>query len=151
MRWSFWLWTRTLLVVDRLLGTHLVEWELGRRQRRIDRLVTEMDAVNRDLNALAEELAFLRLVLCLVELKARSERDDVEDWLRFVPRSDGDESLLDNAIECLVKPQLASVDVESAGTGCYVYHLRPKWEVLITRLYGRSEASELIAWLEEQA
>ena len=71
---------------------------------------------------------------CLAELKARSKRDDLDDWLRFAPRGDDDEALLDSAIECLVKPRLAAIDDEPAGPGNYIYHLHPDWAAIIARL-----------------
>jgi hypothetical protein len=151
MRWTTWVWARLLLMLDRLLGTRLVERELARRQAAIERLVARVEAVNRDLEALAEELAFYRLAVCLAELKARSEREGWDDWLCFAPHSDGDELLLDSAIECLVKPRLAAIDAEPAGPGNYIYRLHLDWAAIIARVRGTALASELMAWLEEQA
>ena len=150
MRWTTWLWAHLLLMTDRLLGTRLVERELARRQAAIERLVAHLEAVNRELEVLAEELRFQRLVLCLLELEARSERESLDDWLCFAPLGEGDEPLLDSAIECLVKPRLAAVDVTPAGPGSYVYRLRPDWAAIIARLGGIAVAAELISWLEEQ-
>jgi hypothetical protein len=137
-------------MIDRLLGTHLVERELARRQLKIERLVARIEAVNRDLDVLAEDLVFYQLVLCLIELKARSERDDLDDWLRFASQDDADEPLLDSAIECLVKPRLASIDVEPSGLDNYIYCLHPDWAAIIARLNGTAVARELLAWLREQ-
>jgi hypothetical protein len=157
--WKTRLRARLLLTIDRLLGTRLVERELARQQAKIEQLVAHIEAVNRDLDAVAGGLAFFRLALCLVELKARSERDDLDDWLRFVLQSDGaaleahkagDESLLDSAIECLVKPRLAAIDAEPAGPGNYVYRLHPDWAAIIAHLGGTAVAPELMSWLEEQ-
>jgi len=139
------------MVVDRLLGTHLVEWELYRRQRRIERLVADMEAVDQLLDALSEKQSLYQLVLCLVELKARSERNDLDDWLRFAPHNEGEEGVLDSAIECLVKPRLANLDAEPAGSGHYVYRLHPDWPTIIARLPHGSVVSELVSWLEEQS
>jgi hypothetical protein len=153
MRWTTWLWVRLLLVVDELLGTHLVEWELAKRQHEIERLVAHIEAVDRDLDALAAELALHQLAMCLIELKARSERSERNDlggWLCFAPQSDGDESLLDHAIEHLVKPRVASVDVEPDGMGDYIYRLHPDWTAIIARLSSTVVAPELLAWLEGQ-
>ena len=138
-------------MIDRLLGTHLVERELARRQFGIQRLVGQMEAINRDLDALAEELALYRLALCLVELKTRSERDDLADWLRFTLQSDNDEPLLDSAVECLVKPRLATIDVEPAAPGNYIYRLHPDWTAIIAQLNAAAVAPDLIDWLREQA
>jgi hypothetical protein len=127
-----------------------MEWELAKRQREIERLVTHIEAIDRDLDVLAEKLAFYQLAMCLIELKARSERSDLDEWLCFAPQNDGDESLLDSAIAYLVKPRLASVDVEPDGIGDYIYHLHPDWAAIIARLSSTVVASELLAWLEEQ-
>jgi hypothetical protein len=151
VRWTTWFWARLLLTADRLLDTHLVEWELARRQRKIDRLAADISAVNRELDALAEGLVLWRTVVCLVELKARSERGDVDDWLHFAPESDGEEALLDSAIECLVKVQLASIDAEPVGSGHYTYRLYPDWSAILTRLRTGTVGAELIAWLEKQS
>lgn len=150
MRWTIWIWTRLLFTADRLFGTRLVEWELARRQRQIEALVNDIDVVRRDLDVLAGELEFSRIVLCLVELKVRSERDDVDDWLRFVPQTDGEEALLDTAIECLVKDRLASIDAQPMPSGQYIYRLYPDWTAIVSRLGGGALAHELRRWLEEQ-
>jgi hypothetical protein len=42
--------------------------------------------------------------------------------LYFSPHTDGEESLLDSAIDCLVKPRLARIDVDPVGPREYVYH-----------------------------
>jgi hypothetical protein len=131
-------------------GTHLVEWELVRRQRRIERLTADMDAFNQELETLAEELTLNRLVLCLVDLRARSERDDLDDWLCFAPHRDGEESLLDGAIDCLIKPQLARVDADSVGPREYIYYLYPDWVAIANRLRDTAVAAELVGWIEEQ-
>jgi hypothetical protein len=151
VRWSAWLWTRLLFAADRLLGSRLVEWELVRRQRRIDRLMTEMDAVVEDLDALKDEVAFFQLVMCLVDLRARSERDDLEHWLRFIPHINGEEALLDDAIEYLVKKRLATIDAEPLGPGQYVYQLHPDWPAILAQMRDRPVTAPLMMWLEQQS
>ncbi len=150
MRWRTWLWAHLLLMIDRLLDTRLVEWELARRQLKIERLTTHIEVVNRDLDALAKGLVFYQLVLCLIGLKARSEHDNPDNWLRFAPQNDDNEPLLDSAIECLVKPRLASIDAEPSGQDNYVYRLHPDWAAIIARLSDAAVAPELLAWLKEQ-
>ena len=151
MRKTAWFWTHLLLAADKVLGTHLVEWELVRRQRKIRRLSADIDEVNRELDVMAEGLAFCRLMMCVIALKARSERNDVDDWLRFSPESDGDEALLDSAVECLVKVQLANIDTEPTGSGHYVYRLHPDWCAILTHLRNASAAPEWISWLEYES
>jgi hypothetical protein len=109
-----------------------------------------MDAVNQHLELLNAKLSFHRLVFCLLELRARSERDDLEDWLRFAPHEEGEEAVLDRAIECLVKPRLASLDAEPAGSGHYVYRLYPDWPAIAARLRSGSTVSDLVSWLDER-
>jgi hypothetical protein len=132
------------------LGTHLVEWELARHQGKIERLVAQMDQLNKDLDALSEEVNLYRLAQCLAELKVRSGRKDLDDWLRFAPHEDGDEAFLDSAIECLVRPRLAAIDDEQNGSGHYIYRLYPDWAAIIARLEGAAVALELMSWLKEQ-
>lgn len=151
MRWTMWLYTRFMLVADQLLGTRLIEWELARRQRLIDQLVIEMQDVNRELAVLSADLELCQLAMCLVDLRARSERNDLENWLRFAPHSDGEEALLNKVIECLVKSRLASVDVEPVGLDIYVYHLNPDWPAIVERLREISLGVSLMSWLEEQS
>jgi hypothetical protein len=133
-----------------VLGTQLVDQELARRQQKIRRLADEITAVNRELSVLAEEMALCRLALCLIELKARSERDDLDDWLRFAPGNGDGESALDSAIECLVKARLASIDAVPTDSGRFVYRLYPDWQAINAHLSGKPVALDLVSWLEEQ-
>jgi hypothetical protein len=151
VRKKAWFWTHLLLTADKMLGTHLTEWELARRQGKIHRLAADIDGVNRELDVMAEGLAFCQMVMCVIALKARSEREDLDDWLRFAPESDGDEALLDSAVECLVKVQLARIDTEPTGSGHYLYRLHPDWRAILTHLRDGSAAPELIIWLEFQS
>jgi hypothetical protein len=153
VRWTSWLWTRLLLLVDVLLGSHLVEWELSRRQHKIERLLAAMDDVNQELDDLKETLALSQLVVCLIELKARSERADGlnQDWLLFAPHEDDAEDLLDVAIEYLVKPGLAKVETTPAGPRQYVYRLDPDWGAVLECVRDRPGITDLMGWLEEQA
>ncbi|NIO41927.1 MAG: hypothetical protein GTO41_18195 [Burkholderiales bacterium] len=113
--------------------------------------MADIRAVNEDLVSLAEELVFCRMVLCLAELKARSESDDIDDWLRFAPHADGEEMLLDDLIESLVKDRLATVDAQPTASGHYVYQLKPDWRAIMSCLQDRPVARELRCWLETQA
>jgi hypothetical protein len=108
-----------------------------------------MSQLNQDLDALTTEVSLYRLAQCLVELRVRSQRDDLGDWLRF--EGDSDEDLLDSAIECLVKPQLAAIDEQPDGSGGYVCRLYPDWAAILARLGSAAVAAELTPWLQEQA
>lgn len=149
VRWTTWLWAHLLSVLDSLLGTRLVEREMARRQAKIAWLVTQMSQLNRDLDALAQVISLYWLTQCLVGLKARSKRDDLDDWLCFAPQDD--EALLDSAIEHLVRPGLAAIDDEPAGSDNYIYRLYPDWAAIVARLESTTVASELMPWLEEQS
>ena len=150
MRRKTWFWSRFLLTVDYLFGSRLLEWELGRRKRNIERLVEDVESVDRELEVAARELEFHRTTLCLILLKSRSERADVEDWLYFDPSADEDEALLDSAIECLVKQELAGIDTFSSRTGHYAYRLVPDWHAIVERFGCRTLPKELLTWLEQQ-
>jgi hypothetical protein len=73
------------------------------------------------------------------------------DWLRFVPHTDGEEVLLDNLIESLVKDRLATVDAQPTASGHYVYQLWPDWPAIMSHLRHSSMPQELRCWLETQA
>ena len=95
-------------------------------------------------------ITLLLFLLCLVDLKGRSERDDLDDWLCFAPHREGEEALLDSVIDCLVKPRLARVDADSVGPSEYIYHLYPDWAAIASRLRNMAAAEELVGWIEEQ-
>ena len=154
MRWTTWVRGHVLLIIDKMLGTHLLDRELARYQVRIDALVKRVDAVSQEIDTLAEALAAYRLTLCLIELQIRSERADLDDWPCFAPGADGrleDEGLLDSVIDCLVKPRLATVDVEPMDEGRYLYRVHPNWSTIQTRLEGTQPPSELLVWLDTKA
>jgi len=150
VRRKTWVWSRFLVIVDYLFGSRLLEGELARRQRKIERLAKDVEVVDRELKAAARELDFSRTTLCLILLKARSEGADVQDWLFFDPFSEGDDDLLDSAIECLVKTQLAGLDAYPSADGHYAYRLAPDWQAIVAHFGQRSLAKELMAWLEQQ-
>jgi len=150
VRWTTRLRTRVLIVTDRLFGTRLVQRELRRQQRKIEHLTTQLNAINRDLEALAQDMAAQQLILCLIELAARRERSGGTDWLCFAPHRDGEEALLDSAIEHLVKPRLASVDVEPDGDAGYTYHLHLDWPAITARLGSAPEVTELFGWMDAE-
>ncbi len=150
MRWTIRLWARLLWAIDLLFGTRLVERELARHQGKIERMLGQMSQLNQDLDALTTEVGLYRLAQCLVELRVRSRRDDLDDWLRFVPHLNGDEAQLDSTIKCLVNPRLAAIDEQPDGAGGYVCRLYPDWAAIIARLGSAAVASDLMPWLEEQ-
>ncbi len=151
MRWTVRLWARLLWTIDVMFGTRLVERELALHQEQIQRMLGEMSELNQELDALSTEINLYRLAQCLLELRMRSRRDDLHDWLRFAPHQDDDEDLLDSAIECLVKPRLAAIDEQPDETGGYVCRLYPDWVAIMAHLGSVAIESELTPWLEEKA
>jgi hypothetical protein len=150
MRRRTWVWSRFLVLADALFGSHLLEWELARRQRRIERLTNELLDVDRDLEAAARALDFYQITFCLILLKTRSERAGAGDWLSFDTRLEGDEDVLNSVIECLVKTHLARLDVLSSESGHQVYRLVPDWSAIMAHFDQRILARELQTWLRQQ-
>ncbi len=144
------LWGRLLWAIDIMFGTRLLERALARHQAKIERLLGQMGQLNQELDAMTTEVGLYQLAQCIVELRIRSGRDDLDDWLRFAPHLNGDEALLDSAIECLVKPQLAAIDEQPDGAGGYVYRLYPDWAAIMAHLGSVAVAAELTPWLEKQ-
>jgi hypothetical protein len=132
-----------------MFGTRLVERELARHQQQIARMMDEVSQLNQELDQMNVKVDRYKLGQCLLELRMRSMRDDLDDWLRF-ERGDDDE-LLDSAIECLVKPRLAAIDEQPDGAGGYVCRLYPDWAAIITHLRSVATEAELTSWLQTQS
>lgn len=152
MRLSNRLLFTALLIIDRVLGTHLAEKELSRREAKVAQYKQRMNELEEQLKRLEELLESLNLRLCLLYLQERSLIWP-DRWLRFDPADPGEERGLDLLIEHLVKPRLATVDTETAVQGHYVYHIQPHWEV-IREFFVQHQADlepGLSGWLAQQA
>lgn len=147
------LWMTGLLLLDRLLGTDLTERELARREAKVAAQEARLIAIRQRMAELDELLAITELELCLLYLRQRHllRRDT---WLRFAPaEAEAEEKGLDLVIEQLVKRGLASVRTEPLGEEAYIYHLRPDWTAIASRLAVYHEAldAEVTTWVQAQA
>ena len=128
------LWFACLVLTDRLLGTHLVEWELARLQRRVEAYEAHASAIRRQMEELDRLLHVTQVELCVLYLRQRRVLRP-EIWLCFVPAERaGEERDLDMLIDRLVKHGLATVRTETVGEQTYVYHLRPDWAAIVDLL-----------------
>ena len=139
-----------LVLVDHLLGTHLVEKELSRREAKVARYRAHMTELERELTKLEDLLGAINLRLCLLYLRERSLLSP-ERWLSFDPNDPGEERGLDLLIENLVKPRLATVEMAKVEEGHYVYHLQPDWAA-IRAIFAEQQADlepDMEGWLSE--
>jgi hypothetical protein len=144
-------WFACLVLADRLLSTHLVEWELARQQRRVEAYGAQACAIRRRMEELDRLLRVTQVELCVLYLRQRRILQP-ETWLRFAPAQNVDEERgLDLLIGRLVKHGLAAVRTEMIGEQTYVYHLRPDWAAMVDLLRAWKEQLDplVISWLEE--
>jgi len=144
-------WFAILVTVDRLLGTHLVEWEMARQQRRVEVYEAQASAIRRQVECLDRLLQVTQVELCVLYLRQRRILRP-EAWLRFAPAENVDEERgLDLLIGRLVKHGLATVRTETVGEQTYVYHLHPNWAAMADLLSAWKEPLDpiVISWLEE--
>jgi len=149
-RWTrLWFWG--LALVDRWLGTNLLERELARRQAALAAIEAEVAELEQTLAQVNLELDHLELVVCLAWLYQRSIQFG-SDWSRFDPRRGGEEEeVLDMAIQRLVRTGLAAVRTEEVEPGHYIYTLRPHWGPIRQEMERYPGAmDELIAWVAQQ-
>jgi len=118
-----------LILVDHLLGTKLVEKELSRREAKVARYRDRMTELEKQLTRLEGLLGAINLRLCLLYLRERSLLSP-ERWLSFAPDDPGEEKGLGMLIEQLVKPRLATIEMDEVEEGHYVYHLQPDWAAI---------------------
>ena len=118
-----------LILVDHLLGTHLVEKELARREAKVARYRAQMTELEEQLTRLEGLLGALNLRLCLLYLRERSLLSP-ERWLSFDPNDPEEDKGLGLLIEHLVKPRLATIEMDKVEEGHYVYHLQPDWAAI---------------------
>jgi len=118
-----------LILVDHLLGTKLAEKELARREAKVARYRAQMTELERQLIKLEGLLGAINLRLCLLYLRERSLLSP-ERWLCFDPNDPEEDRGLDLVIEHLVKPRLATIEMDRVEEGQYVYHLQPDWAAI---------------------
>ena len=139
-----------LILVDRLLGTRLAKKELDRRQARVVCYRVRMTELEKQFARLEDLLRAINLQLCLLYLRERNLLSP-ERWLSFDPNDPIEERGLDLVIEQLVKPRLATVEMDKVGEGQYVYHLQPDWAA-IRILFAEQQADpepDMEGWLSE--
>jgi hypothetical protein len=118
-----------LILVDHLLGTNLVEKELSRREAKVARYRARMAELEKQLTRLEGLLGAINLRLCLLYLRERSLLS-LERWLSFDPNNPEEDKGLDLLMENLVKPRLATIEMDEVEEGHYVYHLQPDWAAI---------------------
>jgi len=146
------LWFAVLITTDRLLGTHLVERELARLQRRVEAFETQASAIRQQMEELNRLLHVVQVELCVLYLRQRQILRP-ETWLCFAPAGSVDEERgLDLLIGRLVKHGLATVRTEAVGEQAYVYHLRPDWAAIAGLLSAWKEHLDPVTalWLDER-
>ncbi|MFQ6100181.1 MAG: hypothetical protein ACE5OS_02950 [Anaerolineae bacterium] len=145
------LWFAVLVIADRLLGTHLVERELARLQRRVEAFEEQASAIRRQMEELTHLLHAAQVELCILYLRQRHLLWPAT-WLRFAPAENvADEGDLDMLIGQLVKHGLATVHTEEVGEQTYVYHLRPDWAAILDLVSTWKEHLDPVtaSWLEK--
>ena len=118
-----------LILVDHLLGTNLVEKELSRREAKVARYRARMTELEKQLTRLEGLLGAINLRLCLLYLRERSLLSP-ERWLSFDPNDPEEDRGLDLLIEHLVKPRLATIEMDKVEEDHYLYHLQPDWAAI---------------------
>ena len=139
-----------LVLVDHLLGTHLVERELARREAKVARYRAHMMELERELTKLEDLLGAINLRLCLLYLRERSLLSP-ERWLSFDPNNPEEDRGLELIIEHLVKPRLATIEMDKVEEGHYVYQLQPDWAA-IRAFFAEQQADlelDIEGWLSE--
>ena len=138
-----------LILVDHLLGTDLMQKELSRREAKVARYRARITELEKELAKLEDMMGTINLRLCLLYLRERSLLLP-ERWLSFDPNDPGEEKGLDLLIEHLVKPRLATVEMDQVEEGHYVYHLRPDWVAI--RAFAEQQADldpDIKGWLSD--
>mgnify|MGYP001082685810 CR=1 FL=1 len=139
-----------LVLMDHLLGTHLAEKELARREAKVARHRAQMTELEKQLTRLEGLLGALNLRLCLLYLRERSLLSP-EQWLSFDPNDPEEERGLDLLIEHLVKSRLATIEMDKVEEGHYLYHLQPDWAA-IRAFFAEQQADlepDMKGWLSE--
>ncbi len=139
-----------LILVDHLLGTNLVEKELARREAKVARYKAQMTELEKQLTRLEGLLGAINLRLCLLYLRERSLLSP-ERWLSFDSNDPEEDRGLGLVIEHLVKPRLATIEMDKVEEGHYVYHLQPDWAA-IRAFFAEQQADlepDMKGWLSE--
>jgi hypothetical protein len=139
-----------LVLADHLLGTNLAVKELARREAKVARYRAQMMKLEKQLTGLEGMLEAINLRLCLLYLQERSLLLP-KRWLSFDPNDPEEDRGLNLLIEHLVKPRLATIEMDEVEEGHYVYHLQPDWTAIRALLAEQQADLEpgLKGWLSE--
>ena len=139
-----------LVLADHLLGTNLAGKELSRREAKVAHYRAQMVRLEKQLTGLEGMLEAINLRLCLLYLQERSLLLP-ERWLSFDPSDPEEDRGLNLLIEHLVKPRLATIEMDEVEEGHYVYHLQPDWTAIRALLAEQQADQEpgLKGWLSE--
>jgi hypothetical protein len=118
-----------LILVDHLLGTNLAKKELSRREAKVARHRAQMTDLEKQLTRLEGLLEAINLRLCLLYLQERSLLLP-ERWLSFDANDPEEDKGLNLLIEHLVKPRLATIEMDKVEEGHYLYHVQPDWTAI---------------------
>jgi hypothetical protein len=118
-----------LILVDHLLGTNLAKKELSRREAKVARYRAQMTDLEKQLTRLEGLLEAINLRLCLLYLQERSLLLP-ERWLSFDANDPEEDTGLNLLIEHLVKPRLATIEMDKVEEGHYLYHVQPDWAAI---------------------
>ena len=139
-----------LILVDHLLGTNLAKKELSRREANVARYRAQMTELEKQLTRLEGLLGAINLRLCLLYLQERSLLLP-ERWLSFDANDPEEDTGLNLLIEHLVKPRLATIEMDKVEEGHYLYHLQPDWAA-IRAFFAEQQADlepDMKRWLLE--
>ena len=139
-----------LILVDHLLGTNLAKKELSRREANVARYRAQMTELEKQLTRLEGLLGAINLRLCLLYLQKRSLLLP-ERWLSFDANDPEEDTGLNLLIEHLVKPRLATIEMDKVEEGHYLYHLQPDWAA-IRAFFAEQQADlepDMKRWLLE--
>ncbi len=154
-RWGRFPWrVRLLAVIDRLLGTHLLNKTVHRWQQEVKAMQTEIASLQTCLEELDDSRRAILRHLCLSYLQLRQSQSP-DGWLHFDPRNPAEESAIDVLTRALVVPHWARWTVNQVATkdaNIYTYDLVPDWAALHQEaLKQRTNFStSLLDWLSEQ-
>jgi len=124
----------SLIIIDHLFATNLVEREIARRKAKVARYEARLAQITKQLVELEGLLEAANVQLCLLYLRQR-ELLSPHRWLHFDTGNPQEDKGLDLLIDHLVKPRLAAIEVQEASSrgvekDHYVYQLDPDWAAI---------------------
>ena len=146
------IWFASLMLIDRLFATSLLERELARRKARLEHYEARLAQMREQLVKLEELFEAANLQLCLLYLQQRqllwSHR-----WLQFDPADPHEDQGLDLLIEHLVRPRLAAIEVQKVEENRYLYKLEPDWNAIddFFARRGFDLQPEIADWLRDDS